>query len=299
MAERPLVTVVIPTWNRLPLLRQAVDSVRAQSWAEWELVIADDGSTDGTAEWVRALGDPRVRLVSAPHSGNPGQVRNRGVAAGWGALVAFLDSDDAWLPAKLELQVGAMLRQGARWCYGGYELTDAGGNAMPSRTVPFAPLTGRIVREILTGEANVSIVTVVAERSLLDEVGGFSEDPRAGREDRELELRLALRADAAAVGEVVARVREHPGRSTAALADPFERSAAVYDCFLELDPPAELARVARRMRARQLADAGAHRLAGGEYAAAARLFARSLPHAPAAGWLRALARGARGRLRGR
>jgi len=298
-ADRPLVTVVIPTWNRLPLLRQAVESVRAQTWSAWELRVADDGSTDGTAAWIAELGDPRVRCVAGPREGHVGRVRNRGAAAGSGPLLAFLDSDDVWLPQKLETQVAAMREAGAEWCFTGYELMDEDGRTVPFRAGSGEVRSGWIARDLLAGEIGVDISTLLITRGLFTRVGGFSEDPRlAARGDHELVLRLAVQASAAGVPRVLTRVREHPGRLTHGLADPHERSARVYELFLERRPPAELASIARRAHGEHLRTAARARLARGEYAAAARLFARALRAHPAPGPLaRAAAGGVRDRLR--
>src|SRR5688500_16163655 len=129
----PAVSAVIPTYNRLPLLMQAVESVRAQTFGDWELVVADDGSTDGSAEAVEGLGDPRIRVLRLPHTGNAGAVRNAGVAASGGEWLAFLDSDDVWLPQRLELQLAAVRDANVQWSYAGAELMDSAGRPLPLR----------------------------------------------------------------------------------------------------------------------------------------------------------------------
>jgi hypothetical protein len=175
--------------------------------------------------------------------------------------VAFLDSDDVWLPRKLELQVAALRESPARWCYAGYELMDDDGRSIPMRLGSYRPLSGRIAREVLTQQANVFVGTLLLERALFEALGGFSEDPRArGREDYEFELRLALHADAVALPQVLARVREHTGRSLARMPDTYEREALAYELFLEHSPPPALARLARAMRARSLAEALGRRM---------------------------------------
>jgi glycosyltransferase involved in cell wall biosynthesis len=298
-AERPLVTVVIPTWNRLPLLRQAVASVVAQTYPAWELVVVDDGSTDGTAAWVRSLGDARISVVEGPRRAHVGRLRNAGVRAGSGTLVAFLDSDDAWLPGKLEAQVSAMRAAGARWCYGRYEVMDAEGRPAPRRAGEFRALSGPIARDLLLDRADVFVGTLLVERALFDEAGGFSEDPRVvRREDWELHVRLAMRADSLALDQTLARVRDHGARTTAGMTDVHTLTLATYDAFLETSPPADLARLARRGRAVHMADAGAEQFARGAWAAAAGMFARALLGGVRPGrWARAIVRGARARLR--
>jgi len=275
----PLVTVVVPTWNRLPLVEEAIASVKAQTYPNWELIVVDDGSTDGTGERLRALRDTRLRVLSQPHVGHLGRARNVGVAAGSGDLIAFLDSDDVWLPHKLELQVRALQASDAGWSYTGYEMMDAEGRSIPFRSGEFRPLSGWIVREVLTYKVTTATPTLMVWREVFQASSGFSEDPRlTTREDQELILRLALRAAVVAVPDILARVRDHPGRITAATAYPYEQSVLVYELFLAGKPDADLAAVARRVCARELARAGLQRLNAGDLARATVLFTRALAH---------------------
>jgi glycosyltransferase involved in cell wall biosynthesis len=102
VSSKTAVSVVIPTFNRATIVPRAIDSALAAISRGDEIIVVDDGSTDGTAEAVAAYGDP-VRFVQLPHGG-PGAARNGGVAAATRPLVAFLDSDDEWFPDKLDLQ---------------------------------------------------------------------------------------------------------------------------------------------------------------------------------------------------
>jgi glycosyltransferase involved in cell wall biosynthesis len=102
----PEVSVIIPTYNRCAMLLEAIDSVLAQSFTEFELIVIDDGSTDGTAEHLKRLAKP-IRIERIGHSG-PAAARNRGVAEARAPLIAFLDSDDLWSPTKLERQLAFM-----------------------------------------------------------------------------------------------------------------------------------------------------------------------------------------------
>lgn len=102
----PQVTVVLPTHNRASLVGRAIQSVLSQTRADWELVVVDDGSADGTREAVAAFTDPRVQYVRNEKALGPAQARNVGIrAAGPTRYLAFLDDDDEWLPRKLELQI--------------------------------------------------------------------------------------------------------------------------------------------------------------------------------------------------
>jgi len=98
----PLVSVIIPTHNRLAYLKQAVASVNTQTYKNIELIIVDDGSTDKTLAWIKEQG---LNYITLEHNGFPGFVRNRGAEAAKGEYLCFLDSDDLWKPTKLEKQI--------------------------------------------------------------------------------------------------------------------------------------------------------------------------------------------------
>jgi len=102
-SKTPLVSVIIPTYNRAWILRGAVDSVLAQDFGDFELIVVDDGSSDDTREILDTY-QKRVIVLRQPNRG-VSAARNRGIAASSGQLIAFLDSDDLWLPTKLSLQV--------------------------------------------------------------------------------------------------------------------------------------------------------------------------------------------------
>jgi len=99
-----VVTIVIPTFNRSASLKQAIESVRAQEFADWELIVVDDGSEDDTGAMVAGFGDPRIRYVFTEHAG-VSAARNRGIALAQRPWICFLDSDDYWMPLKLKRQV--------------------------------------------------------------------------------------------------------------------------------------------------------------------------------------------------
>ena len=102
----PLVSIVIPTYNRWPMVGEAVNSVLGQSYKEFELIVVDDGSTDMTVALLRRR-DRRLTIVSQPRAG-VAAARNAGVAMCRGKYIAFLDSDDLWLPSKLAIQAEFM-----------------------------------------------------------------------------------------------------------------------------------------------------------------------------------------------
>jgi glycosyltransferase involved in cell wall biosynthesis len=109
-SSKPIVSVVIPAYNAGPYIAEAINSVVAQTFTDWELIVVDDGSTDDTAERVAPfLSDPRVSLHRKANGG-PSSARNVGITATKADLIAFLDADDYWLPTKLEKQIAVMAK---------------------------------------------------------------------------------------------------------------------------------------------------------------------------------------------
>ncbi len=105
--EKPLVSVIIPTYNRAHLLPRTIESVLSQTLKDFELIIIDDGSTDNTREVVENFQkkDKRIRYIWQENSGAPARPKNTGIKNSKGKCVAFLDDDDEWLPEKLEVQI--------------------------------------------------------------------------------------------------------------------------------------------------------------------------------------------------
>lgn len=111
MNNNPVVSAIIPTYNRAHIICEAVDSVLTQTYPHIEVIVVDDGSKDDTLARLQQYGG-RIRVVSQANAG-PASARNRGIAVARGDLIAFLDSDDIWLPTKIERQVALMQRAGA------------------------------------------------------------------------------------------------------------------------------------------------------------------------------------------
>jgi glycosyltransferase involved in cell wall biosynthesis len=106
--KNPVVSVIIPTFNRAGYIAQAISSVLTQKFHDVEILVIDDGSEDETEAVVGGIADDRVHYVKILHSGHPSVPRNVGIEASTGKYIAFLDSDDYWLPEKLSLQVPLM-----------------------------------------------------------------------------------------------------------------------------------------------------------------------------------------------
>ena len=184
----PLFSVIIPTFDRLPMLQEAVQSVRQQTEDRWELLVVDDGSTDGTDRWLRTQPDIRPLGHSAPRG--PSAARNLGAAHARGEYLAFLDSDDLFLPHKLELQAAALAHDpGAPLCHGN-ELWRRNGKELRQKK-KHEKRGGRIFSHCLP-MCRISPSASVIQRRCFEELGGFDEDIEIA-EDYELWLRLTCR----------------------------------------------------------------------------------------------------------
>ncbi|MGH8209428.1 MAG: glycosyltransferase family 2 protein [Steroidobacteraceae bacterium] len=207
----PTVSIVLPTFNRLKYLRPAVDSVFAQRFTDWELIVADDGSEGDTAAYLAALADPpRVRVLRLPHSGNPGAVRNAAWQVARGEYIAFLDSDDVWLPEKLALQVESLRSHPERgWSHTAFAVIDDSGNLLTgARARRWPAAEGWVLPSLIKMEIVIAIPSVMVRRRLLARVGGFDVKQRMC-EDYDLWLRLAGLSEIQGVRETLLLVRSH------------------------------------------------------------------------------------------
>lgn len=104
----PKVSIIIPTYNRAAFIIETIESIRDQTWQNWELIIVDDGSEDNTEELIAQLDDERIHFYKTGRTGIGGKIKNIGLEKASGELIAFIDSDDLWAPTKLEKQVAAL-----------------------------------------------------------------------------------------------------------------------------------------------------------------------------------------------
>jgi glycosyltransferase involved in cell wall biosynthesis len=210
----PSVSIVVATYNQAGFLAEAVASVRAQTFADWELLVVDDGSTDETRAVVeRFAEDSRIRYLPGIHA-ERAAARNRGIAATDGALIAFLDADDVWRPDKLARQVAALVEAPeAGACYAVARFVDAGGRPLAERK-PVLPPSGRLFPRLVRGNF-IILASMVVRRRCLDAVGGFDATlPAFGCEDWDLWMRLARRYSIVAVDEELVRYRQHDGNTS-------------------------------------------------------------------------------------
>lgn len=216
----PAVSVVLPTFNRADTLGRAIRSVLAQTYVDLELIVVDDASTDRTADVVAALRDPRLRLLRLPRNRGAAGARNAGIAEAQGEWLAFQDSDDEWLLAKLAAQMRLAVDSGADLVIGGYIATQ-GGQTFAVR--PAATLIGGDPRLDLLDGWPIITPTWLVRKSLLQDAGGFDESFPC-LEDWDLVFRLSDRCRIAAVGEPI--LLKH-GQLDSVCADPHKLALAM------------------------------------------------------------------------
>jgi glycosyltransferase involved in cell wall biosynthesis len=267
--KSPEVSIILPTFNRLRYLRPAVDSVLAQTFSSWELIVADDGSHGETATYLATLADPpRVRVLRLPHSGNPGAVRNAALRVASGEYIAFVDSDDLWLPEKLAMQIAALRSRPQRgWSHTAFAVIDESGALLAgehARSWPSAE--GWILDRLIRMETVIAPASVVVRRRVLEQVGGFDVKQRAC-EDYDLWLRLAGVSEIDGVREILTlkRVQQQPFYSSAVVLE--DRARALEKLFA-VNTDRSLHGTLRRERARVAAGlARVHAVCGGRGAA--------------------------------
>lgn len=220
LGNEPFVSVVMPAYNAGRYIAEAIESVRAQSYGRWELVVVDDGSQDNTAEVVEGFiaKDARIRCLQRQNGGQ-GAARNAALAQARGPLVAFLDADDLWLPNKLSLQVNTLVETRAQVVFSdGFYVT---GDDTTDESLPFDTMKGKFAGEemfkLLFEYNRIHVLSVLVRRDALDAVGLFDESRLCQNcEDYDLWLKLA-RYGAVFYGmrEHLVRYRRHTGSMTA------------------------------------------------------------------------------------
>lgn len=130
---KDLVSIIMPSYNTAEYIAQSINSVRAQTYENWELIIVDDCSTDNTDEVVSFFEDPRIRYFKNEKNSGAAVSRNRALSEAKGRWIAFLDSDDLWSPIKLEKQIGFMEKGGYSFSYTEYEEIAEGGEPLGVR----------------------------------------------------------------------------------------------------------------------------------------------------------------------
>ena len=270
--SHPTLSVVMAAYNSALTIGEAIESVRCQTRSDWELIVVDDGSRDGTADVAEAFADPRVRVVRTAGNRGPAAARNRGISLAQAPLVCTLDSDDLWLPHYLETMARTLDSNptAAVACTDAWVLDQTTGRVRKKSAMAFLdppePLpddTDTFLAELL--QRNFVYNSVAARRESLQAVGGYDERLWIG-EDWELWLRLAAAGFGfVRVPQLLAVYRQradslmtsHPERLIEAKCEVYRVVAEDWDASPELRDHALRLSRASALRSQRRAAAGA------------------------------------------
>jgi len=218
----PLVSVIIPAYNRAHTIVRALNSVTGQTLQDFEIVVVDDASTDNTAEIVRDYGDERIRYLRHDTNRFAAAARNTGIEAATGKYVAFLDSDDAWLPEKLERQIGRLEGedQDCACSYTGAIVNLAGGLQERSEYRP--AFSGDVTDAYLMNKFTIWTPTFVFRRDILAAIEPF--DTSLTRlEDVDFYLRILQHHRMSVVSEPMAELFLEASKGIAEISEECDR----------------------------------------------------------------------------
>jgi glycosyltransferase involved in cell wall biosynthesis len=274
----PLISICVPAYNAERFLPAALESVRSQSFTNWELIVTEDGSRDSTEAIVADFAKTVKQSVSYQrHEENRGlpATRNTGIAAARGEWIALLDADDVWTTAHLETAVEAMPKTTAELIHSGSVLFDSETGREIEVRAPSAKMVADFPRSLFNGAYVIQPSSVILRRELWEDVGGFDPTFRYV-EDREMWLRCARTgAHFLYTGLNTCLYRKHPSALSRHGVDMALASARVFEKNLDWEA------VPRDLRRRQAADAwlAAGRIALKKDPGSARgFFERSLRH---------------------
>ena len=262
------ISILLPIYNRAHTLPRCLASIRAQTFTDWELIAVDDGSQDGSAELI--TGDPRYRLLRHDVNRGASAARNTALAAAQGEYIALIDSDDEWLPAKLERQLAHMAARGADGCGCEYWMVD-GAKERHIRLPAPASWTDELHIRCDLGNGT----TLLARRAALLAIGPLDEQLRL-YEDWDWMLRFVQRFAYTVVEQPLARVHVSGPRNPHLFATNAEHFLSNHAAEFQRHGPAYAARI----RSLHYEYVAANALAQREFALGSRYVVKSVASAP-------------------
>lgn len=271
----PRVSVIIPTYNRPILVSEAIDSVLAQTYRDFEIVVVDDCSTDDTPTVLSKYGD-QIRVVHHPTNLGVSSARNTGIHIAEGEFVAFLDSDDLWLPTKLEKQINLLdTTPGLDWVYSDIEIFDDKTGSMTLYSQSRPPYQGDVLQKLIFANFICTDTTEI-RKTVFKDVGLFYDNDQTV-EDWDMWLRIAAQFPVGFVADSLARRRVHSEMGTLNL-----KWKIIYDrCVYTIEravarEPKRLKRLRRRTLANFSYLSGLALISKRELAEARRMLFRSI-----------------------
>ncbi len=260
------ISVIIPTYNRAQLVCDAVDSVMAQTYPAYEILVIDDGSTDDTADTLAARYGDRVRYIRQENAG-VAAARNRGILEATGDWVAFLDSDDTWQYEKLAIQTTALdLYPAAQVCYAKDGEIDISCSVQQPHSIVPPPSRDRLYVRLLD-RSFIPTSSLLVAKDLCARAGGFEPSLRWG-EDWEFLCRMALHSDFVLADHVLVNYREHAGNNTKNIPFRIENGMRAVDYVFSSPTAVKYAHMIAIKKSRIAFDAGEDHFYGGDHHAA-------------------------------
>jgi glycosyltransferase involved in cell wall biosynthesis len=187
----PLISIIIPTYNRADLIGKAIQSILNQSYINWELIVVDNYSNDNTKDIISAFNDNRILMVSTPRTGSVAASRNLGVLHSNGEWIAFLDSDDWWFPKKLEF-VCKNIQKEPDLIYHDLQIVTIDETPLNRKKTKGRELKEPVYLDLLLNGNGISLSSVVVRKEILLRVDGMDESPKLfAVEDYDTWLRIA------------------------------------------------------------------------------------------------------------
>jgi glycosyltransferase involved in cell wall biosynthesis len=233
-SSQPLVSIIMPTYNRAKYIAESIQSVQSQTYTYWELLIEDDGSDDNTEDIVNSITDNRIHYTRHPRTAITGTLRNKAIQRAKGAYIAFMDSDDLWVANKLEQQVTLMEQNLAagfsvtNWC----DFRVPGQLESPYHETANGVTVGNIFREHCTADLLFHITTLIFRKDCVEKTGMFNEN-RLFTDYSFMGL-LAYYYDAVVIYKPMLHRRVHAGNSVnASWCEDFEEYQESVHLYLE------------------------------------------------------------------
>jgi glycosyltransferase involved in cell wall biosynthesis len=209
--SQPKVSIIMPTYNRANFIAESIESIRSQTWTDWELIIIDDGSDDNTEEIVAQIKDARIKFFKSKRTAMVGKLKNFGIARSSGEFIAFLDSDDLWAPSKLQKQIEAL----ALYPEAGFCMTGGFTFRKPLEPIDYFYKQREGIRydnvfiSLFQSEVAAYTQALMVRKSSLDAAGRFNEEGDLTMNDADFIALLALHLKAIILFEPLVYRRLH------------------------------------------------------------------------------------------
>lgn len=278
-SNSPLVSIIVPTFNHASFLKDAINSIRAQTYSHWQAIIVNNFSADDTIDIVAGFHDDRIHLINFHNEGIIAASRNHGIRQATGEFVAFLDSDDVWYPGKLAACVLELMEGNDLVCHGELWI----GESTNPRKMQYGPRSRATYSQLLYRGNCISTSATVVRRSVLVALDGFSERTDfVTAEDYDLWLRIAnLTQRIEFIPLMLGEFRRHGGNASNAVLRNMSAELSVIGDHFSRQDLSILNRVRQRhRRGRALYGAGRSLDASGDSKQALPLFMQSFATSP-------------------